>query len=368
LVKEGDIMTRKRYAKTLQTIADEGASVFYKGSMAKSMVETARRSNGTITLDDFEHYRAVSRPALNITYRGLTVFGAGSPAGGAVCLNILRTMERYSPGAWIRDGRLTIHRLAEAMRFAYGARADLGDPAFVEDVNAHEDRMLSLATAKDTASRISDNHTLPVEQYLSKHRYAADSHGTSHVVTADESGMAASLTTTINLLFGAQIMDPKTGIILNNEMNDFSIPNVRNEFGFEPTEANFIRPFKRPLSSITPLIAANPDGSLAAVIGAAGGSRIISSTAQTFWHSVEHGLSLAEALREPRMHDQLMPNHVMVEYAFDNSTVDSLRERGHNVTWVAEGLSAVQAIKRHENGTFEAASEPRQKNSGAMAV
>ena len=147
-------------------------------------------------------------------------------------------------------------------------------------------------------------------------------------------------------------------------MNDFSIPGVRNEFGFEPSEANFIRPLKRPLSSITPIIAAHPNGTLAAVLGAAGGSRIISSTALSMWHLVEHAMSLPQALRQPRLHDQLIPNYVMVEYPFDNSTVQSLVDRKHNITWVREGLSAVQGIRRLGSGVFEAASEPRQKNSG----
>ena len=151
-------------------------------------------------------------------------------------------------------------------------------------------------------------------------------------------------------------------------MNDFSIPGVKNEFGFEPSEANFIRPNKRPLSSITPVIAARPDGSLVATVGAAGGSRIISSTTQVLWHVIEHGLTMTEALREPRLHDQLLPNVMLVEYSFDNGTVASLQERGHEVTRVGGGLSSVQGIRRRDDGVFEAASEPRQMNSGALTL
>lgn len=151
-------------------------------------------------------------------------------------------------------------------------------------------------------------------------------------------------------------------------MNDFSIPGVRNEFGFEPSESNYIRPNKRPLSSITPVIAALPDGTLLATVGAAGGSRIVSATAYVLWHAFEHGLSLTQALAQPRLHDQLMPNHVLVEHAFDNDTVRGLLERGHRVKYVAPRLSAVQGVWRHEDGRFEAASEPRQKNSGGLTV
>lgn len=151
-------------------------------------------------------------------------------------------------------------------------------------------------------------------------------------------------------------------------MNDFSIPGVRNEFGFVPSEANYIRPGKRPLSSITPIIAAHPSGDLYGTVGAAGGSRIISATAQVLWHVLDHRHSMRAALREPRLHDQLMPNVVMVEYAFDNDTVQALSDRGHEILRVREGLSSVQGILRGENGVFEAASEPRQKNSAGLTV
>lgn len=151
-------------------------------------------------------------------------------------------------------------------------------------------------------------------------------------------------------------------------MNDFSIPGVPNEFGFVPSEANYIRAGKRPLSSITPVIAARPDGTLLASVGAAGGSRIISATAYVLWHALERGISLTQALAKPRLHDQLMPNHILVENTFDNATVAGLRERGHEIKYVSPRLSSAQGVWRHDDGTFEAASEPRQKNSGGLTV
>jgi gamma-glutamyltranspeptidase/glutathione hydrolase len=158
------------------------------------------------------------------------------------------------------------------------------------------------------------------------------------------------------------------GIILNNEMNDFSIPNVTNAFGFVPSPMNFIRPGKRPLSSITPVIAEYPDGSLYISTGAAGGSRIITATIQALWHVLDHGMTMPESLLQPRLHDQLLPNVVSFEYTFDNETAAFMKERGHNVTWVGLGQSAVQGVRRLRNGTFEAAGEPRQKNSGGFAI
>ena len=151
-------------------------------------------------------------------------------------------------------------------------------------------------------------------------------------------------------------------------MNDFSIPGVSNEFGFPPSPANYIRAFKRPLSSVAPIIAAYPEGTLFAAIGAAGGSRIISATALCLWHAVEHDMTLKQALRVPRLHDQVFPNNLLLEYPFNNDTADGLIAKGHNVTWVREGLSSVQGVKVRSDGTFEAASEPRQKNSAGLTI
>ena len=155
---------------------------------------------------------------------------------------------------------------------------------------------------------------------------------------------------------------------MNNEMNDFSVPGVHNAFGFAPSPINYIRPNKRPLSSITPIIVEHPNGTLYISIGAAGGSRIITSTVQSIWHVLDHNLTLPEALKEPRMHDQLLPARTTFEWSFSNETVRALRRKGHNVTWVGNHESAVQGVRRLWNGTFEAAGEPRQLNSGGLAV
>lgn len=151
-------------------------------------------------------------------------------------------------------------------------------------------------------------------------------------------------------------------------MNDFSIPGVRNEFGFPPSASNFISPHKRPLSSMTPVIVSHLNGTLLATVGSAGGSRIVSATAYVLWNALEHDMSLTEALDQPRLHDQLMPNVALAEYAMDNRTVEGLVDRGHVIKYVAPGLSAVQGVWRHGDGIFEAASEPRQKNSGGLTI
>ncbi|KAI0469399.1 gamma-glutamyltranspeptidase [Xylaria cf. heliscus] len=377
LVTLGDTMYRKRYAETLQKVAEKGADVFYTGEIAEATIATIQQYNGIMTLEDLAEYKAISREAMNITYRGFNIYSAGSPTSGAVSLSALKTMEGYST-VDAADMNLTMHRFDEAMRFAYGARQELGDPAFV-DVSAHESRMLDAQQAATTRSHILDNATQPVENYASGRKgmtYTTPGHGTSHITTADGSGMAVSSTTTINLIFGNLIMVPSTGVILNNEMNDFSIPGARNEFGFEPSEANFIRAGKRPLSSITPLIITvrSRDGGdkknerVFAAVGAAGGSRIISSTTQVAWRVLELGQSMGEAVAAARVHDQLMPNTAVLEAGFDGAVAVSLADKGHNVTWVPLAASAVQGIRVRPDGQFEAASENRQVASGGLTL
>uniref|UniRef100_L2FR44 Gamma-glutamyltranspeptidase n=1 Tax=Colletotrichum fructicola (strain Nara gc5) TaxID=1213859 RepID=L2FR44_COLFN len=181
--------------------------------------------------------------------------------------------------------------------------------------------MISPETGAEVRSKISDFRTQNVSAYNPEGFESLETPGTSH------------------------LMVPETGVIMNNEMNDFSIPGSSNAFGYVPSPANYIRPGKRPLSSISPVIVEKPDGKLYFVIGAA-----------------------PVALAEPRLHDQLSPNIINVEYSYDNSTISYLQSLGHNVTWVAPGSSSAQGVRLLENGTFEAAGEPRQKNSGGYAV
>lgn len=338
-----------------------------------------------MTLDDLKSYRLAIRNAISINYRNYTLYSIGAPSGGPVGLSILKIMEGYD--TTLDD--LSIHRLNEAMRFSYGAHAELGDPDFFEDMEEFASHMIDAATAEKIRKKINDRRTQDVDAYDPKGLMIPEHHGTSHIVTADASGMSITLTTTVNIIFGAQIMVPETGrwcllfsfsllqpsclrflgVILNDEMNDFSIPGVHNEFGFVPSPINFIRPYKRPLSSITPIIAEHSsNNSLYITIGAAGGSRIITSTAQSLWHALDHDMDMAASLKAPRLHDQLLPDQTTFEWNFDNSTVEEMERRGHKIVRVAANQSAVQGLKLHPNGTFEAAGDPRQRNSAGVVI
>ena len=362
----GDVMTRKRYAHTLEAIAAGGPEAFYKGSLAEATVRALRESNGSMTTADLARYDIVSKKPVNIEYKGFALYGCGAPASGAVALSVLKILEGYEDFGQTHTTNLSTHRLDEALRFGYGKRASLGDPDFVDGITTYESGMLNQSFAKETRGRISDRHTLNVSDYDPEGFESAEDHGTSHVVAADASGMAISLTTTVNLFFGSGVMVPETGVIMNNEMADFSVPNVSNVFGYHPSPANYIRPRKRPMSSITPIMAEFANGTLFTIIGASGGSRIITAVIQTALHVLEQKMTVHEALKQPRLHDQLLPNQVSFEWNYDNSTVDYMIGRNHNVTWGLAGSSA-QAIKI-SNGVFEAAAEPRQDDSAGLTA
>lgn len=365
----GDTITRRRYADTLEAIATRGADAFYTGPIAEAMIDALQANNGTMTYEDLQNYTIAIREPASINYRGeYKINSCSAPSSGVVAMSVMNIIEGYPTIGHEASKNLSTHRFDEAMRFAYGQRSELGDPLFVEGLDAYQASMLSNATAASIRSRISDTTTLNASAYDPLGLESLDTPGTSGLVTADCSGLSVALTTTINLLFGSKLMIPETGVIMNNEMNDFSIPGSSNAFGYIPSPANYIRPGKRPLSSISPTIVETADGTLYYAVAAAGGSRIITSVLNNLWNVLDRNMTAPEALAEPRLHDQLVPNRVTFEYAFDNSTVAYMESLGHNVTWVAPGQSSAQSLRLLGNGTFEAAGEPRQENSGGFAV
>ncbi|KAK2031174.1 gamma-glutamyltransferase 1 [Colletotrichum zoysiae] len=368
LVRLNETMTRRRYADTLETVAREGAAAFYAGPIAAATVDALRASGGIMTAEDLRNYTVAVREPAHISYRGYRLTACGAPSGGVVALSALNIVSGYEGFGDPSARNATVHRLDEAMRFAYGQRTKLGDPSFVDGMAAYTRAMVSPEAGAEARSRISDARTYNTSWYNPDGIESLETPGTSHVAAADASGLAVSLTTTVNLLFGSQLMVPETGVVMNNEMNDFSIPGSSNAFGYIPSPANFIRPGKRPLSSISPVIVEHPDGRLYFVIGSAGGSRIITATIQNIHNVLDRNMTTAQALAEPRFHDQLSPNTAAFEWAYDNATTAYLRSLGTNVTWVAPGGSTAQGVRLLPNGTFEAAGEPRQKNSGGFAV
>lgn len=174
------------------------------------MIKTIQENNGTMTIDDLKNYEVISRPVLNMTFHGYNLFGMGAPASGAVTFNILKTMEKLTTG----DRDQTIHNYIESMKFAYGARYKLGDPDFVAEMDSLQEQMIDEKIAQTIREKINPKTTLPIKAYDPNGIYTTPGHGTSQIATADSDGMAVTLTTTVNLLWGSQLMDPVTGVIL----------------------------------------------------------------------------------------------------------------------------------------------------------
>ena len=363
-VSKGKRMTRTRYADTLEEIATHGSHTFYEGSVGQRITDFL---NNSITEEDLHDYTVRSLRTANTTYRDHRIFSTVAPSSGTIVLSALKILEGFGDLFKPQKIHLSTHRLVEAMKFAFAQRSKLGDPDFVPGMDVFADQILSKTVTERIRNHIKDNSTLEMQEYNPDYEALPESHGTAHIVTTDQSGLSVSLTSTINLLFGSHMMEPHTGIIMNNVMNDFSLPGVPDEFGYAPSPANYVQPGKRPLSSTTPVFVEDLDGNLQLVIGAAGGSRIISSTIQSIVHVLDRDMTMLQALQQPRLHDQLIPNETGYEAGYDALAVSSLANRGHNMTLMPGTLSAVQGIIRRIDGTFDVASEPRQRDSGGFS-
>lgn len=387
----GDIMTRKRYANTLEDIAQRGPDAYYRGSIANATITALQKSNGTMSLADLKNYTVKIRPNTNITYRGFKIHGGSAPSSGAVVASVMKIIEGYDMSSPSQLNQ-SVHYLDEGMRFAYGQRTLLGDPTFLPNLTVYQHGMYSDATAAEIRTLIEPDHTLNISSYDPSGYDILTDAGTSATVAADHTGLTVAMTSTINTIFGSRLMVPETGVIMNNEMNgktvlssfrypaystlDFSIPNTTNAFGFIPSQANFIRPFKRPLSSISPTIVENPDGSVYISHASAGGSRIITEVIQHLWHTLDQKMTSSQSLAQPRMHDQLSPNTVSFEYGsafqgiqgYSNETTAYIASLGSSISFIAPGSTTAQALRILPNGTFEAAGEPRQLNSAGYAI
>ncbi|CAE6470101.1 unnamed protein product [Rhizoctonia solani] len=345
--------------------APNGVDAFYTGSIANNMIAKAQANGGIITLDDLKRYQVVIRKPVQIKYRNYTITSCPAPSSGIIALSALSILQHFDVSN-SSNINTTTHLLDEAIKFAYGQRMSIGDPAFVKNVSELQTFYLEPSTSKELADKISLSTTYPSYYYNPENYTAQRESGTSHLVAADASGLVVSLTSTVNYYFGSQLMT-EDGIVLNDEMDDFSTPGTSNGFGYIATPANYIAPYKRPLSSISPTIVEDADGNFRFATGAAGGSRIseFTATLQSLWHVLDQGMDVQSAINAPRLHDQIIPLTTTFEDTYDNATTAYMAALGHNVSWVPPGQSVVQGVTRDSNGVFAAASDGRKLDSGS---
>ncbi|KAF5025674.1 hypothetical protein F66182_2280 [Fusarium sp. NRRL 66182] len=367
LIKFGERMTRKRYAAVLEEISQNGEDAFYEGPIAEATIRALNQSGGIMTTEDLRNYSVVAREPTRINYRGRSITTGSAPSSGAVVAAALKILERYDFLGDPRRVNIGAHAIDEAVKFGFGMRSKLGDPDFVKGLKAYQKMMVSEDTAQHIREKITDG-PLRTEAYNPEGLEILDTPGTAQLVATDQSGLSISFTTTVNLIFGSKLMVPETGVVMNNNMNDFSVPGKSKAFGLLPGEANYIKPGKRPLSSMSPIIVEEIHDASPLVTGASGGTRIITAILQVIVNVLDKKMTLSEALKAPGLHDQLSAQKITFEYSFDNSTVAYLAKMGHNITWVGPGQSAVQAVSMSPNRTFEAVAEPRQENSEGFAT
>jgi gamma-glutamyltranspeptidase/glutathione hydrolase len=350
LIVQGDL------AATYQSIAERGSDYFYKGPVAKTIGAWMRDNGGILSAEDFAGYAIKLREPIVSNYRDHRIYGfPPASSGGVHVAQILNIVENFDLAAMDEADR--IHTIAEAMKLAFADRAHwLGDPDFTKVPKG----LAAAGYGKEQARRIDPVRAMPVSNHGLPPEWDTNVFGkhTTHFSAADAEGNWVAITATINTTYGSKVIVPGTGVLLNNEMDDFSIqPGVPNAFGLIGGDANKVEPGKRPLSAMSPTIVLDPEGKPFLSLGAAGGPTIISQTVLNLISIIDFKLSLKDALARPRFHHQWAPDTLRVERNLPESILGQLREKGHKVQIV--GSIGVSQVVGRADGTFSGVADPR---------
>ena len=362
-LKTGDRLVQKDLAQSMRLISQQGAKAFYQGAIAQKIAAEMAPHANAITLQDLRDYKVVEREPISGSYRGYQVVTMPPPSsGGAHLLQILNMMERWPMNQWGADSAQSVHYMAEAMKLAYADRSEyLGDPDFVK---IPLKGLISKNYAGELAATIQPGKARPAKDIKPGNPQPHESDQTTHYSVVDKAGNAVAVTYTLNTNFGSGIVAKGTGIVLNNEMDDFSAkPGVANAYGLVGGDANAVAAGKRPLSSMTPALVLK-DGKPFLVTGSPGGSRIITTVLQQIVNRIDHGMNPLEAAATPRFHHQWTPDELRVEKGFSADTLALLRQWGHNVA-LRPSMGRTQTIEIR-GGMLYGASDPRNPDGRAM--
>jgi gamma-glutamyltranspeptidase/glutathione hydrolase len=360
-LREGDLLVQADLATTLSAIAEQGPRGFYEGPVAAKLVKGIGDAGGIMTLEDLKSYSATIRAPMRGSYRGYDIVSMPLPSsGGVVLLETLNILEGFPMGEMKQGSAPSLHVMIEAMKRAYADRARyLGDPAFVKVPVA---TLTSKEYAAKQRASIDLDRATPWTDVLSA-TMPREGSNTTHFSVVDSQGNAVSNTYTLNFNYGLGLVAEGTGVLLNNELDDFTAaPGASNAFGLVGFEANLPGPGKRPLSSMSPTIVLK-DGKPVLVTGSPGGSRIISAVMQVIVNVLDYNMDVAAAVDAPRVHHQWLPDEVRVEHGFDDDTLAALRAKGHRVIEPLGRTSANSiAVTDHE---LLGAPDPRSRGAGA---
>jgi gamma-glutamyltranspeptidase / glutathione hydrolase len=360
-LQEGDKFVQLDLAATLSAISEQGPRGFYEGLVAEKLAQAIGDAGGIVTTDDLKAYQPAIRTPVRGTYRGYDIVSMPLPSsGGTVLLETLNILEGFRLSDLEQGSANSLHLLIEAMKRGYADRARyLGDPAFI---NAPTNILLAKDYATKLRAEIDPEHATPADKVtalLPLH----EGHNTTHFSVVDSQGNAVSNTYTLNFSYGVGLVAEGTGVLLNNELDDFTAaPGASNAFGLVGFEANLPGPGKRPLSSMSPTIVLK-DGKIVLVTGSPGGSRIISTVLQIVVNVLDYHMDVAAAVAAPRLHHQWMPDVVTVEPGFPDEVLAGLRARGHDVK-ESMGYTSANSIFVTSNGLL-GAPDPRTRGSEA---
>lgn len=361
-LEPGDRLVQADLAQTLSRISKHGTAGFYSGKTAQAIDTFMQNTSGLITLADLRNYQSIVREPLHIQYRGHTIYTMPLPSsGGIIMAQILKLIEPFPLKTWGANSAKTIHAMAEAMQLAYADRAEwLGDSDFVR---VPVQQLLSNSYLNRRRKHINLNQHTPSVNTKSGQPY--DSDETTHYSVMDRWGNAVSITTTLNFSYGSGISIPGTGVLLNNEMDDFSAkPGEPNAYGLIGNAQNAIAPHKRMLSSMTPTLVLDDTGVML-VTGSPGGSRIITTVTQIISNVIDHGMTLAQASAAGRFHHQGWPDELRIEpYSLSPDTQAILRRMGHTLV-TRPVMGSTQSIMKKETMLY-GASDPRTPGGQAL--
>ncbi len=339
---EGKLLIQTDLAKTLKIISEKGRDGFYKGSVANKIAKAMKDNNGLITKSDLENYYPVWRKPLISQYRGNNVITMGPPSsGGLHIIQMLNILENYDLKEVNHNSKEYINLLTEVMKYAYSDRSMyLGDPDFYD---VPVEKITSKKYGKRIFNDIEIGQSKPVGEVKPGMYLETESHETTHFSVADSDGNIVSSTYTLNSTFGSGVVIKGTGIVMNNEMDDFSAaPGIPNQFNLLGAEANEIAPNKRPLSSMTPTIVMK-NNELFFTTGSPGGSRIISAVLQSILNIIDFDMNLEETTKARRIHHQWFPDILEVEYSLDNKTRKELEDMNYSIV-ITDPLTCLQLI------------------------